>query len=383
MRTSGEYDAVFDFDAAVRDPDAPNKFRADYHPGDWLHPNDAGYEAMAAAVDLSLFDPAKPGRPVSPAPRTAWGDPDLGGVWDFRTITPLERPAELADKAVLTPEEAAAFAEQAIAGLNADQRPDDAAQDVERAYNDFWWDWGDSLTEDLRTSLIVDPPDGRIPARVVGIDEADQARRAGWHRPIRERVVFYGPARGPEDLGLSERCMLGFNAGPPLLPSAYNNNLQLFQTPDHVVIFSEMVHDARIVPLSDDQPHLPESNPPVAGRLAGSLGPATTLVVESTNFTDKTGSFYTIIDSYGSGETLRLEERFTRVDADTLLYSFTVDDPATFTRPITAEIPMRRSDLPLFEYACHEGNYGMTNLLAGARAQEREAAAAEAGAEGR
>ena len=345
-------------------------------------PNDAGYEAMAGAIDLALFDPEKPGPPVSVAPRTAWGAPDLGGIWDFRTITPLERPPELADRAVLTPEEAAAFAEQAIAGLNADQRPDDAAQDVERAYNDFWWDWGDSLTEDLRTSLIVDPPDGRIPARVVGIDEADQARRAGWHRPIRERVVFYGPARGPEDLGLSERCMLGFNAGPPLLPSAYNNNLQLFQTPDHVVIFSEMVHDARIVPLSEDQPHLPESIRQWMGDSRGHWD-GDTLVVESTNFTDKTGSFYTIIDSYGSGETLRLEERFTRVDADTLLYSFTVDDPETFTRPITAEIPMRRSDLPLFEYACHEGNYGMTNLLSGARVQEREAAAAEAGADGR
>ena len=382
IRTSGEYDAVFDFDVAVRDPDAPTKFRADFHADDWLHPNDAGYEAMAGAIDLALFDPEKPGPPVSVAPRTAWGAPDLGGVWDFRTITPLERPAELGDRAVLTPEEAAAFSEQAIAGLNADRRPDDAAQDVERAYNDFWWDWGDSLTEDLRTSLIVDPPDGRIPARVVGVDEADQARRAGWHRPIRERVVFYGPARGPEDLGLSERCMLGFNAGPPLLPSAYNNNLQLFQTPDHVVIFSEMVHDARIVPLSEDQPHLPESIRQWMGDSRGRWD-GDTLVVESTNFTDKTGSFYTIIDSYGSGETLRLEERFTRVDADTLLYSFTVDDPATFTRPITAEIPMQRSDLPLFEYACHEGNYGMTNLLAGARVQEREAAEAEAGSESR
>ena len=174
--------------------------------------------------------------------------------------------------------------------------------------------------------------------------------------------------------------MLGFNAGPPLLPSAYNNNLQIFQTPDHVVIFSEMVHDARIVPLSEDHPHLPESIRQWMGDSRGRWD-GDTLVVESTNYTDKTGSFYTIVDSYGSGETLRLEERFTRVDADTLLYSFTVDDPATFTRPITAEIPMQRSDLPLFEYACHEGNYGMTNLLTGARVQEREAA--EAGGEGR
>ncbi len=374
IRTSGAYDGVIDFDAAVRDPDHPTRFRPDLHSGDWLHPSDAGYEAMANAVDLSLF--AAPAAARVPAtatgPRTPWGAPDLGGVWDFRTLTPLERPAALGDKAVLTPEEAAEFRATAIESRNADRRDGGARRDVERAYNNFWWDYGNSLTADLRTSLIVDPPDGRIPPRVEGIDEADDARRAARRRPVRERVVIGSPAHGPEDLGLSERCMLGFNAGPPMLPSAYNNNIHILQTPDHVVIFNEMVHDARIVPLGD-VPHLPGA---VRQWLGDSRGrwEGDTLVVESTNFTHKTGSFYTIARSYGSGETARLVERFTREDTDRLRYEFTVDDPATFTQPFTAMIPMTRTDAPLFEYACHEGNYGMTNLLAGARVQERAAA---------
>ncbi len=308
--------------------------------------------------------------------RTAWGAPDLGGVWDFRTLTPLERPAVFGEKAVLTPEEAAAFRSQVLASRNADRRDGGAAADVERAYNDFWWDWGDALTDDLRTSLIVDPPDGRIPARVAGVDEADDARRAARRRPVRERVVFGSPAHGPEDLGLSERCVLGFNAGPPMLPSAYNNNIQILQTPDHVVILSEMIHDARIVPLAG-APHLPGGVRQWLGDARGRWE-GDTLVVESTNFTASTGSFYTVVRAYGSGETLRLVERFTREDGGRLRYEFTIDDPATFTRPITGMIPMRRSDAPLFEYACHEGNYGMTNLLAGARVQERRADAADA-----
>ncbi len=370
IRTSGAYDGVIDFDAAVRDPDQPTRFRWDLHAGDWLHPSDAGYEAMANAIDLSLFDAAATARAAAVAgPRTPWGAPDLGGVWDFRTLTPLERPEALADKAVLNPEEAAAFRTTALESRNADRRDGGASRDVERAYNDFWWDYGDSLTADLRTSLIVDPPDGRIPPRVDGVDDADQARRVARRRPVRERVVIGSPAHGPEDLGLSERCMLGFNAGPPMLPSAYNNNIQILQTPDHVVIFNEMVHDARIVPLGD-VPHLPGD---VRQWLGDSRGrwEGDSLVVESTNFTSKTGSFYTIARSYGSGETARLVERFTREDGDRLRYEFTVDDPATFSQPFTAMIPMTRTDAPLFEYACHEGNYGMTNLLAGARVQER------------
>ena len=308
------------------------------------------------------------GQSVEPA-RTAWGAPELGGVWDFRTITPLERPAALKGKAVLTAEEAAQFTRQSAEGRNADRRDGGAQRDVERAYNDFWWDWGDSLTDDLRTSLIVDPPDGRIPTRTAAAQERARADRDAGIRPVRGRVLIGSPAHGPEDLGLSERCMLGFNSGPPMLPSAYNNNVQIFQTPDHVVIFSEMIHEARVVPL-DGRPGLPDGMRQWMGDARGRWE-GDTLVVESDNYTDKTGSFSTIVASYGSGESLHLVERFTRVDADTLRYEFTVDDPSTFSAAFTAAIPMQRTDAPFFEYACHEGNYGMTNLLTGARVQER------------
>ena len=195
-----------------------------------------------------------------------------------------------------------------------------------------------------------------------------QVARSEGLRPVKARVLIGSPAHGPEDLGLSERCMLGFNSGPPMLPSAYNNNVQLFQTPDHVVIFSEMIHEARVVPL-DGRPTLPVA---VRQWMGDSRGwwDGDTLVVESQNYTAKTGSFYTIVSTYGSGATLRLVERFTRVDDDALIYEFTVDDSETFVVPFTVAIPMQRTDAPLYEYACHEGNYGMTNLLTGARVQE-------------
>jgi hypothetical protein len=326
-----------------------------------------GRRLVAVAAVLSL-GPWSVAAQTPETLRTRWGAPDLGGVWDFRTITPLERPAALKDKSVLTAEEAAAFTRQSAEGRNADRRDGGAQRDVERAYNDFWWDWGDSLTGDRRTSLIVDPADGRIPDRIPVAPDQRSAEQDGI-RPVRARVLIGSPAHGPEDLGLSERCMLGFNSGPPMLPSAYNNNVQIFQTPDHVVILSEMIHEVRVVPL-DGRPALPDGIQQWMGDARGSWD-GDTLVVESDNYTDKTGSFYTIANSYGSGESLHLVERFTRVSDDTLQYEFTVDDPSTFTAPFTAAIPMQRTDAPLFEYACHEGNYGMTNLLSGARAQER------------
>ena len=326
---------------------------------------------LVATWVIGCLVPAVAAAQGATAPRTAWGAPDLGGVWDFRTITPLERPATLKDKAVLTAEEAAAFTQQTLESRNADRRDGGARRDVERAYNEFWWDWGNSLSGDNRTSLVVDPPSGRIPSITPEARERQRTRRAAGIRPVRGRVLLGSPAHGPEDLGLSERCMLGFNSGPPMLPSAYNNNVQLFQTPDHVVILNEMIHETRVVPL-DGRPPLPEGMRQWMGDSRGRWD-GDTLVVESRNYTDKTGSFYTIIGTYGSGETLHLVERFTRVDADTLLYEFTIDDPTTFTGPFTAAIPMKHSDAPLFEYACHEGNYGMTNLLAGARVVEAQA----------
>ena len=295
-------------------------------------------------------------------PRTAWGDPDLQGVWDFRTLTPLERPDALADQQTFATEEAAAESAAATAhALDADRR-DGADQafgfgsDIERAYNQFWMDYGSNLTEDRRTSLIVDPPDGKIPWTPQGRERPGTFARA-----------FSGMVtEGPEDRALSERCILGFNAGPPMTPSAYNNNVQLFQTPDTVVIFNEMVHDARIVPL-DGRPHLADSVRQWMGNSRGRWE-GDTLVVETTNFLRET-SFT------GSSANLHLVERFTRVADGVLLYEFTASDPTTYTQAWTAQVPMRLSDGNLYEYACHEGNYGMFNLLAGARAEEREAAA--------
>ena len=181
---------------------------------------------------------------------------------------------------------------------------------------------------------------------------------------------------GPEDRGLAERCILGFNTGPPMLPSGfYNDYMQLFQGPDHVAILNEMVHDARVIPL-DGRPQLADGVRQWMGSSRGHWE-GDTLVVTTTNFSDRTAGFNTsVISGVGTGETLHLVERFTRVDADTLLYEFTVDDPATYTRPFTVAVPMTRTDAPVFEYACHEGNYGLLNILRGARAEEREAAEA-------
>lgn len=309
--------------------------------------------------------------------QTAWGDPDLSGIWDYRTLTPLERPTQLPDQAVFSDEEAAEFRQQIIQAGSADRRDGGASSDIERAYNEFWYDWGNSLTDDKRTSLIVDPPNGRIPTltdKAQGMQPVrlgmDGAQAADWSRPVRERVVFGSPAFGPEDVGLSERCILGFGSGPPILPSAYNNNLQIFQTEEHVVVLTELIHDARVIPL-DGRNHLPKT---IRQWLGDSRGhwQDDTLVVETTNFTDKTGSFSTVTDAFGTAENLRLIERFRRIDDGTLSYEFTINDPATFTAAFTAVIPMNRSDAVIYEYACHEGNYGMEGMLSGARAGEKK-----------
>jgi hypothetical protein len=301
-------------------------------------------------------------------PRTADGRPDLQGVWDFRTITPLERPRELSERDVLTNVEAAELEAQ-TAARRVDQAP--RAGDP-GTYNQFWFDYGTKVVSNKRTSLIVDPPDGRLPPLTPAAQE--MAKQAG-QRPVRFRVGGIG-TDGSEDRGLAERCLRGFNAGPPMLPSGYNNNVQLFQTPDYVVILNEMIHDARIVPL-DGRPHLP---PHLRQWMGDSRGrwEGDTLVIDTTNFTGKTAAFDpTVTRAVGSGDTLHLIERLTRLDAETLLYEFTIDDPATFTRPFTAAIPMTPSDGPIFEYACHEGNYGLMNILRGARAED--GAAGEAG----
>ena len=288
-------------------------------------------------------------------PRTPWSDPDLQGIWDFRTLTPLERPSELAGKEFLTDEEAAVFT-QGLFFTNWDNREGaDKAfgldSDIEHGSNQFWMDFGTALTDDNRTSLIIDPPDGRIP----------------WVEG-REGSGGYGdafsgrPPAGPEDRALPERCLMGLNSGPPMRPGAYNQNVQVFQIPGYVVLLNEMIHNARIVPL-DGRPHgtIPQWVGDSRGHWDGD-----TLVVETTNFLRET-------HFEGSSANLHLVERFTRVGAESLVYEFTVEDPRMWTRRWTVQIPMRRTDGPIYEYACHEGNYGLVNQLAGARAQEKVA----------
>ena len=310
------------------------------------------------------------------APRTAWGQPDLGGIWDFRTITPIERPEELGDKAFLTEEEAANLEQEAVdrdvrlfnreaqrteAGASVDSGTDGAPG----AYNNFWMDRGTRPIETRRTSLIVDPPNGRFPElSPVGQRRTDE-RRAYLEEHAADSYV---------DRNTSDRCIVGFNAGPPITPLAYNQNMQLFQTPDHVVVFTEMVHTARVVPL-DGRPALNDGIRLWSGDSRGHWE-GDTLVVETANFSEKRRWIPLGSGAGGIGSTanLTLVERFTRVDADTLEYTFTVTDPETWTSPWTASMPMRGTDAPMFEYACHEGNHSMEGILAGARAEEKAAA---------
>ena len=344
-----------------------------------LMPIFVGVGAFMVASALSTHLALEAQAPASPtatgtgkawtAPRTLDGQPDLQGIWDFRTVTPLERPRNLAGKDVLTEAEAAAFEKQQVDRQNKDNRNVPASVDVESAYNDFWWDYGTKMVGSRRTSLIVDPPDGRIPALTPGAQARAQAPR---QRPVLERIVIGSVAEGPEDLGISERCLVGFSSGPPVVPGAYNNNLQIFQSSGYVAILTEMIHEARIVPL-DGRPHLPQN---IRHWLGDSRGrwEGQTLVIDTSNFTEKAAFSGTLTARGGASAHMHLTERFTRVAPDTLLYEFTVEDDTTWVRPWTVQVPMRKSDQKMYEYACHEGNYGMANMLAGARSKERAAA---------
>jgi hypothetical protein len=312
--------------------------------------------AGLAASLLSAAPAAAQARTYQP-PRTPDGQPDLQGTFTFRTITPLQRPTALAGKETLTPEEAAAFETSENIRLNRDLYDPEKGQPSAGypprsqggvlSYNDFWYERGNQLTQDKRTSLITDPPDGRIPF----------APRTGGGR---------GGANfdNPETLSLADRCLLGFNSGPPMISSTYNNNVLIVQTRDYVVLQTEMIHEARIVPIGS-RPHgtLPRWIGDSRGRWEGD-----TLVVETINFKRETSA-------PSSSATTKLVERFTRVGPDTITYEFTVTDPTTLTRPWTAVEPLTRIDEAIYEYACHEGNYGMTGILSGARFQEKEKAA--------
>jgi hypothetical protein len=297
-------------------------------------------------------------------PRTPDGKPDLQGVWNSATLTPLERGKQFANKAVLTEEEAKAFERDELKNVDADRRDGGAAADVGRAYNEFWRDRG-HIAPDRRTSLIVDPPDGRVPELTPQGKKLAQARR-----DANKGKQF----DGPENRGLAERCISVRNAGPPMIPTNYNSNYQIVQSPGYVAILSEQIHDLRIVP-TNGQSHLDANIRQINGDSRGHWE-GDTLVVETTNFTDRTAY-------QDSGEHMRLIEKFTRTGPDTLMYEFTVDDPESFTKTWTAKVPMNRTDELIYEYACHEGNYGLAGSLAGARAEEKAAGSAPAQEKGK
>jgi hypothetical protein len=295
------------------------------------------------------------GQTKSSIPRTPDGQPDLQGIWSLATITPLERPAELAGKEFFTAKEAADYENDIRTRNNMDRRDGSAEADVGRAYNDFWWDRGTSIVPTRRTSLIIDPKDGKIPPLTT----------AGRERQAERLAANRGHEfDGPENRPMAERCIIWASTGPPMLPTAYNNNIQILQGAGYVTILIEMIHDIRIIPL-DGRPHVAEGVRQLKGDSRGHWD-GDTLVVETTNYTNKTAF-------RGASANMKLTERFKRVDANTLLYQFTVDDPETFTKPWTVEIPVMKSEGPLFEYACHEGNYAMAGGLAGARVEEKGA----------
>ena len=293
-------------------------------------------------------------------PRTLDGHPDLQGIWSNSTLTPLERPRELAGKEFLTEEEAAKYEKQVLQLNNADRRDNrETDADVALAYNDFWYDRGTKIVPTRRTSLIVDPPDGRIPLLAPEAQKREAARA--------EARSKRGPADSWEDRNLAERCI---TRGAPKLPGGYNNNFMIVQTPEYVAILQEMIHEVRIIPL-DGSPHVSQN---IRQWLGDSRGhwEADTLVVDTTNFRDEIR--FNLFNCCGSaGANLHLVERFTRVDNDTIDYQYTVDDPTTYARPWTVAVPLTMAPGPIYEYACHEGNYGMAGILAGARAEEKAA----------
>jgi hypothetical protein len=289
----------------------------------------------------------------APALRTPDGHPDLQGTWSFATITPMERPANLAGKEFFTEQEAAAYEKDVVERNNKDRRDGSAEADVGRAYNDFWWDSGTKVVKTRRTSLVIDPKDGKIPPMVPAARERQQERQS-----LNRGHEFDGPENRP----LPERCLVLQGAGPPITPTAYNNNVQIVQGQGYVALLIEMGHEVRVIP-TDGRPHV-QSNVRLWKGDSRGRWDGDTLVVETTNFSNE-NSFR------GSSENMKLIERFRRADADTLIYQFTVEDPETWTKPWTVEIPVPKSPGRLFEYACHEGNYGMAGGLAGARAEEK------------
>jgi hypothetical protein len=278
------------------------------------------------------------------------------GIWNSATATPLERPAALKDKAFFTPQEAAEWERQVVES-NEERPPQPGAKNT-GTYNTFFREFGTRTVKTRRTSIIVDPPDGRIPALTPAAAEVKRRRIERLRNPD-----------GPEDLGLQDQCLAFVTAGPPMLPYSYNSNYRIVQTKDAFVVQAEMIHDARIIHM-DGRQHLPSG---IRRWMGDSIGrwEGATLVVDTTNFNDAAGFYGDAGGNFGWDRNLHVVERFSLLDADTLLYRFEIDNPTAFTQPWKGELTMTRSAGPIYEYACHEGNYSMTNLLRGYRMSER------------
>jgi len=315
----------------------------------------------AMVVSVSALATAQSSTPL----RTAWGDPDLGGVWNNSTLTPFQRPERLDDQEFLTEEEAANVEQEAVDRnerlLNEEAQRTEVGGNI-GAYNNFWMERGTSVVSTRRTSIITDPTNGRLPSLTTDA-------HARMTSPEAERLAAVRGGRLPTDsytqLDGGDRCL--WYRGIPSFPTAYNNNYQIVQTPEFVAILQEHIHDVRFIML-DGRPHLTPAIRQFAGDSRGHWE-GDTLVVETTNF-----NHHAFIRNFNGNlsEDLHVVERFTRTGEGTLDYEFTVTDPKIWTRAWSGSLPMTRSVGPMFEYACHEGNYGLTNMLAGSRAQEAE-----------
>ena len=313
---------------------------------------------LTLAAPPALAQQAEPTMPM----RTPDGQPDVSGTFTFRTLTPLQRPEQFDGVDTLSPEEAAAFEAAERTRRNRDlfdpekgalfYRP--RSEGGVLSYNEFWYERGVEMTADKRTSLIVDPPDGRLPPRIPRTaEEIAESREAAAER----RAHMYDSY---ENRSTGDRCIMGFNAGPPMSSSTYNNNVMIFQTPGWVAILTEMVHTARLIPIDDTaKPSFPQRSGVSRAHWEGE-----TLVIETTHFAGGSSGL--------TSTNMDLVERLTRIDPDTVAYEYTVTDPTVYTAPYTVMIPFRRLDGTLFEYACHEGNYGLTGILAGARKFEQD-----------
>ena len=297
-------------------------------------------------------------------PRAPDGHPDLSGIWTNATLTPLQRPTDLAAKEFFSPQEAAAYEKRALAAAADADNPAARKAGDPGSYNQAFFDRGNHIVKTRRTSLVVDPPDGRVPPFTASAQARLEAQRA---------YAAQHPADGPEDRDLSERCLMFSGYGPPMLAEPYNNNYQIVQSPGTVAILAEMNHNVRLIP-TNGQVNLPPGVNQWQGFSRGKWE-GDTLVVETTRIKFNEQSHFGVAYRGMSDENLRVVERFTRSDPDTIIYRAVVDDPTVYSRTWTLEIPLSRSAGPLYEYACHEGNYGMAGILAGERAAEKRKAA--------